>query len=1068
MSTTVKQFSPSVNIKRDRRKSLAYIPTPNAKGVASQVLGGLYSGARSHVIVGAYGSGKSIFLWAFAKTLAKSKSYFELPDDIEALESKFHVVNIVGEHASIMEAFSEEFNPEEENYDVDSILNALHEEYERQQAKGKNLILILDEFGKFLEYAAKYNPDEELYFIQELAEYINDENRNLLFVATLHQNFSAYGYRLTKQQQAEWTKVQGRFNEITFNEPVEQLLYLASERLSPQQTRKPRGFVPLFKAIKRSRSFPLRDYLTEDIAQKLFPLDILSTAILTLALQRYGQNERSLFSFLESPDHLGLDKERRSNFYSVADVYDYLKHSFSIINTKHNPHFIQWASITTSLERAEGVFEEHLSDAEALIKTIGLLSIFGAGGMILDNDFLNEYGHRALGIKNSEPILKKLVQHSIIRYTRYNKRYILFEGTDLDIELAIDEAGNLVERVGSIAEPLKEYFDFQVVLAKAAFYEVGTPRFFQYVISDDIADVMANDEIDGYINLIFSDEVTVDDVIETAAKRDAPILYCLYENTAEIQKILFDIKKIEKVIENNQEDKVAVRELQNILSHQRRLLNHYVLDTFNQDNANVRWIDAEGEHSVANERVLNQRLSSICKRIYHATPTFSSELINKTKLSGAIRTAQKEFLAHLIDYHHEEAWSFDPNRFPPAKSIYYSLVWDKGISYLTESGDYSLQAPIDESFKILWEKCVGFLQSTRSGRRSLRELVEILAQPPLKLKYGLTQFWLPLFLFIKRNDYALYHEDAYIPTLSADTLEIVLKYPHQYYVKAFQIDGIDLELFKYYRRLVQQTDAAPNNTTLIETIRPFLRLYRDLSDYAKSTTRVSKAAQRLRGFIAKAKDPEALFLRDIPSAFGTSKKELANNEGKAEYFINQLAQAITELRTALEAVENRFLDHIQTTLGYEDLHKGIQKRFASLQIPLLSRKQQLLYQRLISDLEPSPWLSAICQALLGKSLKKISDDEEAILYESFTRAVEELDNICEISKTDPSGESTQDMVLVDIQSPSQGRVRKVLQLSPQQRERAKLEKDTILASLGEDKSISISAIAEILKDMLNG
>lgn len=1060
-----KQYSPSVNIKRDCVKSLAYIPTPNSKEVANQVLGGFYGGVRSHVIVGAYGSGKSIFLWAFAKTLAQSKSYFELPKELDL--KKFHIVNIIGEYRSIMEAFAEEFQLHK-GCDKDSILNALHEEYENQKAKGKNLLLILDEFGKFLEYAAKYDPDEELYFIQELAEYINDEEKNILFVATLHQNFNAYGYRLTNQQQAEWTKVQGRFNEVTFNEPVEQLLFLASERLSIDSNKKPHGFVPSFKAIKRSRSFPLRDYLTEDIAQKLFPLDILSAAILTLALQRYGQNERSLFSFLESLDHLGVAKERRSNFYSVADVYDYLKHSFSIINTKHNPHFIQWASITTSLERAEGVFDENLEDAEALIKTIGLLSIFGSGAMILDDKFLSEYGKWALGIRKPEPIIQKLSKHSIIRYTRYNKRYILFEGTDLDIELAIDEAGNFIERIGSIAEPLKEYFEFQVVLAKAIYYKKGTPRFFQYVVSDEIADVRVTDEIDGYINLIFSESLSVDDVKAEAQKRNEPTLYCLYENTTEIQKILFDIKKVEKVIETNQEDKVAVRELRNILNHQKRLLNHFVLDTFKQGSNSVRWIDAEGECTITNEIELNQRLSQICDRVYYATPTFSSELINKTKLSGAIRSAQKEFISQMIDCYDQEAWGFDPNRFPAAKSIFYSLVWDKKVSYQTQRGDYSLQAPQDESFSFLWEKCTGFLHSTRSGRRSLRELVEILAQPPLKLKYGFTQFWLPLFLFMKRNDYALYHEDAYIPSLSLDTIEIVLKYPHQYYIKAFQVDGIDLELFKYYRRLVQQTDATPNNVTLIETIRPFLRLYRDLSSYSKTTTRISKEAQRLREVIAKAKDPEALFLRDIPSAFGTSKKELGNNEEKAEEFIKGLEQSITELRNSFEGLENRFSDHIQSILGYDDLQNGIQKRFAALQVSLLTRKQHNFFQRLTSDLEYSPWLSALCQALLGKSLNKISDSEEAKLYDTFTRTIEELDNICDLSKAISAEQSGQTMMLVDLQTLENGRTRQILQLSPRQQKEAKLEKDTILASLGSDKSISIVAIAEILKDLLDG
>lgn len=1063
-TTTINKYSPSVNIKRDFKKSLAYIPTPNAKEVANQLIGGLSSGKRSHVIVGAYGSGKSIFLWAFAKTLTQSKSYFPLSSDVDL--ANFHVVNLIGEYRSIIEAFGEEFQPNE-THSIDSVLNSISKKFEALQSKGKSLLIVLDEFGKFLEYAAKHNPDEELYFIQQLAEFVNDEEKKMLFIATLHQNFNAYGYRLTKQQQSEWTKVQGRFQEITFNEPVEQLLFLASERLDLASNRKPHSFVPLFKAIKRSRSFPLRDYLTEDIAQKLYPLDILSAALLTLALQRYGQNERSLFSFLESPDHLGVTKKRRSNFYSVADVYDYLKHSFGIINTKHNPHFIQWASITTSLERAEGVFDNDLPDAEAFLKTIGLLSIFGSGAMILDDEFLTEYGKRALGVKMPETVIKKLVDHRIIRYTKYNKRYVLFEGTDLDIELAIDEAGNLIERVGSIAESLKEYFEFQVVLAKSVYYQKGTPRFFQYVVSDDIAEVRVTDEIDGYINLIFSDTLTTKELISEAKRRNVPVLYCLYQNTSDIQKILFDIKKVEKVIETNQDDRVAVRELKNILSHQKRLLNHFVLDTFNNSKNTVRWVDMTGECSINNERHLNQKLSKICDDIYNATPKFSSELINKTKLSGSIRTAQKEFITRMISDYSNENWGFEPNLFPPAKSIFYSLVKDKGLIHQVEANHFAFQAPTDESFKLLWDKCSNFLETTRSGKRSLRELVEILAQPPLKLKYGLTQFWLPLFLFIKRNDFALYHDDAYIPTLSTQTLEIVLKYPHQYYIKAFQVDGIDLELFKYYRRFVQQVEAIPNNATLIETIRPFLRLYRDLPAYAKTTTRVGKEAERIRELIAKAKDPEALFLRDIPAALGTSKKELANDETKAEAFINKLEIAITELRTSFEGLENRFTDHIHTSTGYENIKEGVQERYAELQLSLLSKKQQSFYQRLISDLDHSPWLSSLCQGVVGKTLDKLGDKDEATLYQSFTLMLEELDNLCDISKASPNDANLKNVMLVDIQTANDGRIRQVLQLSSSKQKKAKSEKDAILAILGKDKSISITVIAELLKELLD-
>ncbi len=55
---------------------------------------------------------------------------------------------------------------------------------------------------------------------------------NIVLFTTVHQNFDAYALALSQSQKQEWTKVKGRFREITFNEPVEQLLFLASEHLN--------------------------------------------------------------------------------------------------------------------------------------------------------------------------------------------------------------------------------------------------------------------------------------------------------------------------------------------------------------------------------------------------------------------------------------------------------------------------------------------------------------------------------------------------------------------------------------------------------------------------------------------------------------------------------------------------------------------------------------------------------------------------------------------------------------------------------------------------------------------
>ena len=57
-----------------------------------------------------------------------------------------------------------------------------------------------------------------------------------------------------------------------------------------------RGFLELLKADKGSKF--VSDNLSSEIALKLYPLDPFAANCLTQSIQRYGQNERTLFSFL--------------------------------------------------------------------------------------------------------------------------------------------------------------------------------------------------------------------------------------------------------------------------------------------------------------------------------------------------------------------------------------------------------------------------------------------------------------------------------------------------------------------------------------------------------------------------------------------------------------------------------------------------------------------------------------------------------------------------------------------------------------------------------------------------
>src|SRR6185312_16396053 len=129
-----------------------------------------------------------------------------------------------------------------------------------------------------------------------------------------------YSYELSKTLRQEWTKVKGRFRELTFNEPVEQLLYLASEHMVrafniSADTKAIKANVSLFE---RSKAF--KGTFIREIAEKLLPLDLLSANVLTLALQSYGQNERSLFSFWNRPiiRQLQILNRRRVRLFTAS------------------------------------------------------------------------------------------------------------------------------------------------------------------------------------------------------------------------------------------------------------------------------------------------------------------------------------------------------------------------------------------------------------------------------------------------------------------------------------------------------------------------------------------------------------------------------------------------------------------------------------------------------------------------------------------------------------------------------------------------------------------------------
>ena len=81
-----------------------------------------------------------------------------------------------------------------------------------QNGRSNGMLLILDEVGKFLEFAAHNRDAQDVYFLQRLSEIANRSGKEpLIVVCLLHQGFNAYAEQLAPSSQREWEKVAGRF-----------------------------------------------------------------------------------------------------------------------------------------------------------------------------------------------------------------------------------------------------------------------------------------------------------------------------------------------------------------------------------------------------------------------------------------------------------------------------------------------------------------------------------------------------------------------------------------------------------------------------------------------------------------------------------------------------------------------------------------------------------------------------------------------------------------------------------------------------------------------------------------
>lgn len=322
------------------------------------------------------------------------------------------------------------------------------------------LLIVIDELGKILEYTANHPNESDIFLLQQLAEFANQgSDSNMILLTILHQNFDSYARSLSDAQRKEWSKVQGRFEDISFAEPKEQMIALLSQAMTwkpaPEadmtkldEQRKRLGEIGLRLAESVRVDIPPLDFGTA--VEDVFPIHPATAVVMPTLFRKVGQNQRSIFSFLASREPFGFqefigrtDAFAAKPYLRLPDIYDYLKHTLS--GNLYDANLRLWTQIDSALDRLTPDGEQYELEVR-LIKSIGVLMLAGGSADIKASlKFLSFACDDKAESKKVKEALERLAKKSIVIYRKYKDVYALYEGSDIDIDELITKAHDQVQ-----------------------------------------------------------------------------------------------------------------------------------------------------------------------------------------------------------------------------------------------------------------------------------------------------------------------------------------------------------------------------------------------------------------------------------------------------------------------------------------------------------------------------------------------------------------------------------------------------------------------------------------------
>ncbi|CCN82735.1 conserved hypothetical protein [Vibrio nigripulchritudo SFn27] len=872
------------------------------------------------------------------------------------------------------------------------------------------VLLLADEMGKNLEFINKNRG--ELHLFQELAEVLGRIDTRVIFVGLLHQAFSEYAKDRGTKLQEEWSKIQGRYNDILYNVSTDEAVALIGKSITHTKSIDNSDDSVVLQVLnalgedKSERKKQLKQRL-----QQCVPLHPLTALLLgPISKRRFSQNERSTFSFLNSHEQNSFqmflkENANRDARYTLEHLWDYLE-----VNLEHtilgSPDGHGWAAATESIRQATK--KQVPEKAVEILKSIALITLFGkpanlsateeillAASAISDREELNEY-------------LQNLKSASCIIYRKHLSSWVVFEGSDIDIPSLIEDK---IEQQGKSNEAINHIVFSKQIIAKGYYHKVGTLRWAEQSISyhfdDELAKRLIGQRKGEFANMVLLLNQTDDEKLREVSKQHPTLILASAKSSDEITALAKElyalelIKSDKKVGATLQHDNVAQKEYNGRLLSAEIALDNAINEAF--DNADWYCFGQRSEH-----KTLSAIVSETAGRVFNATPVIMNELVNRNKLSGTAVSALKKLLEAMLDEEDEENLGITGH--PPEMSMYISCLKKTAIHTFEAENErhWHYDANIDPKLKTLFDAASNYLVENAGRNVRLSEIVSLWSNAPYGITQGVTPIFLLAFLKSLGNDVAFYEKDlggeyAFIAGPDVDYVHKLIKSPQELAVKYIVLDEAEREWLQFLASFTATETNRDVTNNILSVATPLVTTMHNLPNWVKNAHNfdaditTNKKLISVRDLFLQANDPHALLIVDLPK-YLDPKSELTFNQK-----IDVLESYFKVLRSKHELMLKAIKKKVKTLFpengdGLKSMCQLVEQKAGDLRLKAFARELGKSEDGLLE------WLESMIQIVIGRGKQSWN---EGLLLSASTKISEFAQDFLSVVKSSDTPQEKQ-------------------------------------------------------------